>query len=254
MKGLLFREFYLARKYYILSFALFIIISLLGILVRLSIIFGNLSSISPDRFTELDSQTLPIFTYLPTVILIISACTDGGVTYSDYASKWATYIQSCPVKESKTVAVKFIFKIMTLLICTVFGTINAVIIHKIAGENFRVTTFLNLSVIVTLGIVFSSIIIPLSYKYKTKNAVTARLVGFFAIISVPVGIFTYKLIDKYNNIASDVNESENIIGTIFMQRYEEILNHFSFLIPVIVASAIAVSFICSVNILRRREN
>lgn len=254
MKGLIFREFYLARKYYILSFMVFLIISLLGILTRLSMIFGNLSSMSPETFADLDKQTLPVFTYLPAVILMISVCTDGGVTYSDYLSKWLTYCQCSPLKEIKTVTVKFICKTILLFSAIVLSTINAVIVKGITGNSFGTKTFLNLSLIATLGIIFSSLIIPMSYKYKTKNAVTVRLVGIFAVVSVPIGFLTYHKITKYAAIDAGGNGTENLIEEIIIKRYEEILSRFSFLMPIIIITALTISFICSVNILRRRDN
>ena len=70
MKGLLYKEFFLGRKNYLAFLALFFVFALMGALVCLSMICGNLQSI-PAEDPESVKTFAMIFTYAPYAFLLI---------------------------------------------------------------------------------------------------------------------------------------------------------------------------------------
>ena len=101
MKGLLFREFYLGRKYYGLSLLIFFLVAALSILVRLSMLYGNLSLSSEESFLHIDDTAKNILTALPCIVIFITLCTDAGVVFSDFNSGWLRFCSTTPLSEKK---------------------------------------------------------------------------------------------------------------------------------------------------------
>ena len=246
MKGLLFREFYLGRKYYMMSLLMFLLVMTISLLTNLSLICGNLSRLSEDSIFQVNENALTIMTILPCLVIFISFCTDGGVTFSDYNTHWLKYCGTTPMSERKIVTVKFTAKIISLVTAFILSLIYTVILGAITGDRFSFSAFKNLFIIFTFAVVFSSIFIMLSIDCKDKNAVTKRLVAIFAALYVPTMIYVITLM---NNSAE-----EDIFQGVVMPAVDKIKNILFPLSPVIITVSVAVCYAMSIRFLKRREN
>lgn len=256
MKHLLYKEFYLGRKYYITSLLLFLIVSLMGILIRISMKCGNLANLSAETFNSLDSATFTVFTYLPSVILFISSCTDGGVIFSDYNTKWAIFCYTAPISEKKTVGIKFIAKIIILTAALILGVTNAIIIGMVADKPIDGNVILNILVLFSVTVIFSSVIIVCSMKLKSKNAVGIFIFLIISVISIPIIIKGFNYLDEIYTAYGGLDETaqNELIMQLVTGKYTEIRNILAPLLPVIIVVFPTIAFICSIKIMKRREN
>lgn len=248
MRGLVYRELYLGRRYYIYSFLIGIIISLFGIMVRLSMICGNLSLLPLNKFSEIDVNTYNVFTYIPYMVFCIALCFDGGVVFSDYAVNWNMFIYCTPVSEKKIVFSKMIVRITNLSLSFVIGVLNAIIVGHLSERSVDTSVMLNLSVILVVSVIASIIIMTLSIKYRTANGVMLRLMAVLAVVCVGV-MFAFR--NYLNNAAGELSEEE--MSRMFIEKFEMVRNLSAPFLPAVAAVFMVVGFLLSVKLLKRRE-
>lgn len=246
MKGLLFREFYLGRKYYLLSSLMFLLVMMISLLINLSLICGNLSRLSEDSVFQINENACTIVTILPCLVIFISFCTDGGVTFSDCETNWLKYCCTTPMPEKKFVGVKFTAKIITLVIALVLSVIYTAILGGITDNPLNLSAFKNIIILFDLAVLFSSIFLTLSIRYKNKNSVTMRFVGIFAALYIPCMFYMVTLM----NNASDDDVFQSIVIPCF-ENLRKILLPIS---PIIIIVPVCVCYVLSVRFMKRREN
>ena len=137
MRGLIYRELYLARKSYIgglIAVAMFII---LGVLIRMSLLYGNLADLEADAYKMVDLVSYIAFSYLPLVLLFIPFAGDGGVSISDYKSKWMLYEYTLPYNEKQLAGVKYIIKIGLMLLAFLLAFGNLLLFGGLSGQGIR---------------------------------------------------------------------------------------------------------------------
>ncbi len=246
MKGLLFREFYLARKYYLLSAAMFFLVALMSILVNLSMICGNLSRLSEDSLFQINDNAVTILTILPCLVVFISFCTDGGVTFSDYETNWIKYSFTTPLLEKQTVKVKFTANIISMAAAFVLSLCYLIILGGVTGSGISFNDFKNLLILLTFAIIISCLFLAFSIRYKNKNAVALRLIGIAAAVYIPCMAYVYYLMSNAEN--DDIFESVIISGI------EKIKSIVFPIAPLLMIAGVAACYLFSVHSLRRREN
>ena len=246
MKGLLFREFYLGRKYYLLSSLMFLLVMTLSLMMNLSLICGNLSRLSENSVFQIDENAFTIMKFLPCLVIFISFCTDGGVTFSDYNTNWLKYCSTTPMSHKKIVGVKFIAKLITLVIAFVLSLIYTAVLGGITSTSLSFSAIKNLIILFTLAVLFSSIFLTLSIIYKDKNAVAVRMVGIFAALYIPCMFYMVKLM---NNAADD-----DIFQSTVIPGFDNLRRILLPLSPVIIILSAVVGYIISVRFMKRREN
>ena len=246
MKGLLLREFYLGRKYYILSLLMFLLVMTISLLVNLSTICGNLSRLPEDSVFQINENALTMLKILPYLVIFISFCTDGGVTFSDYKTNWMKYCGTTPMSEKKIVIVKFAAKMITLAAAFILCIIYTAVLGGITSTRFTFSAFKNLFMIFSLAVLFSYIFLTLSIGYKDKNAVTIRLIAIFAALYIPCMIY---MVTFMNN-----SSEEDVFSGVVMPLIDKFKSIVFPLSPVIIILSVAVCYLLSVRFMKRREN
>lgn len=245
MKGLLYREFCIGRKTFFSFLALTLVFIVLGILVCLSMICGNLQEFARDRAQV--QSVVGMFTYLPFALSVVALVGVNHTIYSDYTCKWMRYSYTFPTKAVKAVGARFCMGGIVLVLGSLLGVVNALIVNVLAGIAINAEIWKNFGLILLLAILILAVSVPMSLKYKTARAVSNRLVVVLAVIYILCGVKVVKMAEA----SPEVME----------QYYREMLEQFSkvrdmLLIgsPLIVLVLLGISFFLSVKIYQRREN
>lgn len=189
MKGLFYRELYLQRKGLIAVIITFFVFNLLGLLLYLSLLYGNLGKI---YLTEMDTHEMKnmlfgIFTYFTAFIIMLMPMEAAMTISSDYAIDWMRFQRCLPYKPAQHTLVKMILLLGELLAALVFAILNALVNRQI----FSVTTptgdiIIPIVLLAALCYVMSLVmeITALLTRSKTGVASAMILVGLYIIIIV----------------------------------------------------------------------
>lgn len=247
MKGMIYRELYLARKTYLvggIAVALFI---LLGVLIRLSLIYGNLAGLEEDAFEFVDLASYYAFSYLPLVLLGITFSGDGGVAISDYRSRWCLYSYTLPMKEQNQAMVKFVIKVGLLLLTFLLGIGNLALFAGLSGRSIESGSIQLLLIVMMLVGVISAAVTPMTIRYKSANAVIIRIV--IAVIIVWMGLmFRMRfLAAEYSNL-----NIEDAVDLLF-EKMIEFRDVLAMLAPILLILALVLGYLATVRQLKKRE-
>jgi len=257
MKGLIYRELYLSKKSYIWGFLDFLIIFVMGMLVRLSVECGNiakLETLDRDIFTSVDILTYYIFLYLPSAVIFFTMMTEHGIIIADLKSKWNMFSYTLPVSEEKTSLVKYIILVSSMLFGFIFSILNAFIICNISNRNFDSGIVKNILIIMTCLLIIQSLNIPLLIKLKSKAKSEIFFMLCFGILIFTVGkVIVENLIKK---LRDDYNASEDETFEFindFLQKIIDFRDKIFLLVPIVIIAVLVVGYFATVKILKGRE-
>lgn len=252
MKGMIYRELYLARKTYLVGGIAVVLFVLLGVLIRLSLVYGNLAELEEDAFEFVDLASYYAFSYLPLVLLGITFSGDGGVIISDYRSKWSLYSYTLPLKEQAQAAVKFVIKVGFLLLNFLLGIANLALFAGLSGRSIEIGSIKNLFIVMMLAGVISAAVTPMTIRYKSANAVVIRIV--IAVILAWIG-FVYWLKSQFEMILTQ--QKDLIIDDVLVDMVFEILIKFrdtlAMLAPGLLLLVLVLGYLATVRQLKKRE-
>lgn len=255
MRGLIYRELYLARKNYIFGMVSYLMFLLFGVLVRISMLHGNLAKLSEDTYNSVDKSTYYIFTFLPALLLFFALMGEGGVIVSDYKSKWNLYSYTLPVSEKKQAAVKYCIKAAAMFISLLLSIINAAVIGALCGKGLDIRMIKYILVIMFVVTVISCAATPMYVKYRSSNAVTLRIIGVCIALYAIVIVSIIKYMQSFMNNHSDMDP--DAVMELFVHDFFEsackFKDMFVAVIPVIIVAAFALGFYFTVRLLKRRE-
>lgn len=256
MKGLIYRELYLARKNYIFGAVSYLAFMLFGTLIRMSMDFGNLSKLSAENYSMLDAASYRIFTLLPSALLFFSLMGDGGVTVSDYASKWNVYACTLPVGEKKRAAVKFIIKAAAMAAALVLSIINAAAVCALCGKDLGLDTLRWIFAIMLIACCISCAAVPLLVKYRSSNAAALRITAVCIAAAVAGTIALKNSMNGFleENASLGEEAASLLFADKLISKAEKARDILFAASPVIIAAAFALGMIFTVRFLKRREN
>ena len=242
MKGLLYKEWCLGKKNCGLFLALSLVFCLLGILVFLSMICGNLQS-WPSKEPESVKVFAMTFTYVPYILMLFTATSVNQSIFTDYESGWMKYSYTLPHKAIKVIGAKYVYVGITFVIAFIFGLVNAGVICFMSKETFSSDTLKNMVVIMVFAVVEMAVVIPLAILFKQGRTLSTIGAVFFMAVYIISGYILVELEEKYPG------KVEKILPNLFVD-VRDILTKFSILIIVLV---IIVSIYAACKIYQRRE-
>lgn len=243
MKGLLYREFYLARKFYLTNIGAAVLFTALCYLVQLSLRVGNLAHGGVDVRDALDPVLYVIAMYM-IPFLFMNTMLDNGVNMSDYKCRWNLFSRCLPVTPVRRVAVKFIVKFSVVFAALAICTVHCAIYSRISGfQPFDMETFLNLFLILDMIALSDLISAPLYLGARTrKQYILAQMSPM-----IPVLAASFLLSFKVASLIQ-MNDEELIIR--FFNDLRMQFLHFS---PLILVCAEALNFGLCCLMSKRRE-
>ncbi len=258
MRGLLYREFYVNKKHCFMFGALALAFALLGFMVALSSVCGNIKNF-PETDPNAWKSTMFIITYLPTFIAIFSVMGVTNSIYSDYESKWINYSYTIPTHYKKQVGVRYVAGIMVLAISLVFGMLYGVLVNLLAGTDMPEELFKNVFAIIVIGTVYLAIDVPLAYRCKNARTVEVVEIILIAAMALIIGLIALlshgkegfeKLMNDFEQAGTGAESIENIEALAGVWQIRDILASFGIIIIPVV---IAVSLLIAEKIYKRRE-
>lgn len=192
MKELIFRELYLTRKDRILNLVISLIFLLVGILVMLSMSFGNLSRPTEQLTEENITGIYYICMYGVAFIIMLSSGYNNKLIFSDYAVKWVCFSRTTPIGERKytgaALAVNIVMSVIGLA-----GAIGYVsVLSAVSGRTVDSGMLLNLVNAWAVGVCLSELITVLSYYCRTLKMFSAfiavALLVFYALWMILVAV------------------------------------------------------------------
>lgn len=248
MRGLVYKEFYLGRKTYISFATITIMLALLGFLVALSTICGNIKGWAEANPEEL-KNTIQILTYLPILVSVFSVV---GVEHSicgDYEAGWMNYSYTLPVKAGLAVGARYVTGLIVLGYSMVFGIIYAPLLSLVSGINLPDSIFKNILMLLVIAIIFISFDVPMSYRLKTSRAVSTRFGIFFVVVYVMAFVvFAIKM-----DAGGAMEQSEGQILKSIQNIFEGIRDVVVYGAVLIIPVALGLSFMVSEKLYVRRE-
>jgi hypothetical protein len=233
VKGLLYKEWCLGKRLFFGFLLLAVLFSVLGILVSLSLQFGNLKGES--------DLVVRIFFYVPYLILLFSADICLQSVYRDYASGWMNYSYTMPMVCGKAVGARYLTGMLLLGFSFVYNLVYSVILGAVSTISYNVGDLKNQFILLAVGCLVLGIFLPLAFHFKTGRSVSAIAIGILAAIYMGTGVATMILVEN------GINLSE------FLQKAENLQNRGIIICLPIAALGIAFSFRCSCRIFERRE-
>ena len=190
MKGLIYKNYLITRKYYFISLLFFFIIALFMILVRLSMICGNISH-DPEAVDEL-TRSMWIFRYIPCTVIILAFTGTDGTTFTDLNTGWTKFSFTTSLSKYEIVGASFLSKGISAIIAHVISLIYLVIFCLSFGDEISLNYIADITALFFLGIViqyYSLTINSFVNKQQTAQAISlaiaATFCGAFCIYMFP---------------------------------------------------------------------
>ncbi|MBP3337801.1 MAG: ABC-2 transporter permease [Lachnospiraceae bacterium] len=242
MKGLLYKEWCLGKKTFALFLTLSMVFTVLGILVFLSTMYGNLKT-WPETEPGSIKVFATMFSYVPYILILFVATSVNQGIFMDCESGWMKYSYTLPQKPIVIVGTKYLYGLIVFACSFIFGLINAGFICLMSGEKFTLDLVRNLIVILVAAICELAVVTPLAIKFKSGRTLSTVGAVFVMGVYILSGYIMVKLDEKYPETATE------IIKNIF-DKAMDIIGMLS--IPIIVV-LLMISVFVSCKLYQRRE-
>lgn len=259
LRGLIFRELYLGRKNIILTVLIWLIFVAVGILMRLSILYGNMANMPDADLADAEPALYNIFTYLPILVLMFVNVSFEKNIFSDYNSKWSLFVYTTPLSEYKYVGVKFLLMTVMSSVTFALSLTNAAVLCKLNGKTFDGKIIFNVLYIVLIMLILFLTFYALAYRFRSEKTVgIIQAVIIFVLYALSSGVvcyFMYRFNQEHPGLSDE--EATKIFNSYFYSLYDKVYGIVSaaspFIITILIALAVLLYFL-SVKAMKRRES
>lgn len=182
MKGLVYRELYLARKSILSVVGVFFVLMIMGLLIQMSFSYGNLAKLPADEIGDIRGSIYYLFIIVPCACLFVPLGAITEVLMRDYASRWMPFQYSTPIKPEKYVFVKTAIATAILLCGFVLSSLGAVVVSASSGRALTYENFSFIPWIMALAAVMFTVITLLTARFRNiRIALIVFLIPFYFI-------------------------------------------------------------------------
>ncbi|MDE5558579.1 MAG: hypothetical protein K2J32_13005 [Ruminococcus sp.] len=258
-KGIIYRELYLNRKRYIVGFVIYVAMVFIGILVRMSMNFGNLAHADEEVFSGMDVITYYMFTLATPLILIISFAETPEIIFSDYKSNWTRFSYTFPITPKEMALYKTGISFTGYLISVIISVINFCIFCPLCDRKFDIFNFKIMIVMIFCFCLTTATEQILTYKFKNITLTQTVTSLIFTVIFVAGGggmaVYISKGMKKYSvEIASgDMSEMDMFLEDL-TDKLQNFMDVFVIFVPFLIIGIFALEYLLTKKILDRREN
>lgn len=195
MKGLIYKNYLITKKYYFISLLFFLIMALFMFLVRLSMICGNISY-DPEAVDEL-TRSMWVFRYMPCAVIILAFTGTDGTTFTDLNTGWTKFSFTTSLSKYEIVGASFLSKGISAIIAYLISLIYLVIFCLSLGDEISLNYIADITALFFLGIViqyYSLTINSFVNKQQTAQAIS------FAIAAIFCGAFCIYMFPKVQEL------------------------------------------------------
>ena len=255
MRNLLFREFYMGKKRFLTMFGLFFIFGLLGILIRLSMLHGNLADVSLEIYYDIDRTTFVLFAYVPLLILLASGFFVIETIADDYKSKWIKYAFTTPVSNRQWVTIKYCAVLILTGLSLIISVAYMFLFMKISKHSFKLKYIKNYCIIALFFTLLISILISMIYLLKNINKVINLSATIFITLSIVITFWLMSDLDKFTENHTEIPADATIFVYISDLKSRIHLNGFSKIIIILsVLLLIYVNYLLAIKLLNSIED
>ncbi len=247
MKGLIYKDIILSKKFYIIAFLYCMIIDIIAVLMRISMICGNLAN-NEEVLNSL-TRNMYIFHYVPCLILLIAFSSDSGTIFSDINSGWMRFCNTTPVTSSQTALSKMLSKLIVLSFAYIVCMIYISVFCIVGGEQLSFELISTITGMFFLALSFAYISIALSYFFSKRQTVELIMCSAGLIASF---LLTSSMILKLDTMEG-VSEDFDLLD-FFRTELSWIRPYFLLAAFGIFIITSVVCYFLSVNGLQRRDN
>ena len=173
---------YLNRKNLITAAAVFLVFTVLGLLVRLSMSVGNLASLAgtPD-FDDIETICYYAFTGFPAVIICVLMI-DAEMIGKDAECGWLRFSKTLPMTAGEQAAHIYIIKFAAWAAAFLLSLGNLVLFDAVSGRSFDTLVFRIILVITAVGAFMATLQTTVMVFVKKINRATA--VTFITFVTI----------------------------------------------------------------------
>ncbi|MDE6781473.1 MAG: hypothetical protein K2J40_08450 [Ruminococcus sp.] len=257
-KGLIYREVYLNRKRYIVGIVVYIAMLFIGILIRMSMRFGNLANVDEEVFNGMDIVTYYMFTLATPLILILSFSETPEIIVSDNASGWSKFSYTFPITSKEMALHKTCMTMGGYLISVVISIINFLICCPLCDRKFDVFNFKIMTILMFVTCLSTALEQILTYKFKnitlTQTVTSLIFTVIFMASGLGIAVYIGNAIKKYNvDIENGDMSAMDAFLDSFADKLKNILDVFVILVPFLIVGIFALEYLLTKKILDRRE-
>lgn len=254
MRGLIYRELYLAKKSYLTGLFVTLAVMAVGILVRLSTLYGNLAKLDEEAFHITDVYTYNIFMYLPLIAAMCTFMADAGVIIGDSKCRFGVFSYTLPVSDVQLAAVKYIILIGSAVASIGLGLLNAAIICGISGNTLSAGIMKNILIIAAIHVFYFSLCIPLLLGFRVKAAADALSLGLMGIIVLILGLNMDRLREwfgQFTDESGEITDAELLMEHV-TEKATAIRDIAAEFAPFVIIISLAAGFAATVILYKRR--
>jgi len=257
-KGIIYRELYLNRKRYIVGFAVYIAMIFIGILIRMSMDFGNLAHADEEVFKSMDGVTYYMFTLATPLILITSFAQTSEIIVSDYKTNWLKFSYTFPITPKETALYKTEISFAGYLFSVIVSIINFCIFCPLCDRKFDVFNFKIMMIVMFVLALMTATEQILTYKFKnitlTQMVTSLIFTSIFIAVGLIMAVYLSKGMKKYSVEieSSDMSGMNTFIDELF-DKLKDFLDIFVIFVPFLIVGIFVLEYFLTKKILSRRE-
>ncbi len=194
MKGIIYKEITLSKKQMILSGSMFLMISIIFILMRLSMECGNLAAKEEVRGHLQDN--IWIFRYLPPVVLAF-LYNPSYTMYNDIESHFLKFCRTTSIKMQKLIGGKVITLLIIEALVYVINITYLVLLGAVGGDSTPLSSYMIMLEIILFLCSIHLLMLFFSMIAKSRKTFEAMLVTVVTLVAVAYTPFLMKMMEKY---------------------------------------------------------
>ena len=243
MKGLIYKNYLITRKYYFMAFVFSFITALFMILIRLSMICGNISQ-DAEAVSEL-SRSMWIFRYMPCVVIILGFAGYEETFFTDLNAGWTKFSRTTSLSTHKIVGSYFLSKGIVTVFAYIMCLLYLVIFCLSFGDKISWNYIANVTSLFCLGVIMQYYDLALSMFVKKRQTVQLISISIALIFSWLLCAYIYPRMKELEN-------PDTVLLEWMAQQFEPIK---AYIFPVMLLLAVIVTvggYFISVKGLERR--
>ena len=197
MKGLIYKNYLVTRKYYFMAFVFFFITALFMILIRLSMICGNISH-DPEAVDEL-TRTMWVFRYMPCAVVILGFAGYSEAFFADLNSGWARFSRTTSLSTHQIVGSYFLSEGIVLSFAYIICLIYLVIFCLSFGDKISLHYITNVTSLFCFGVIIQYFNLTLAMFAKKRQTVQLISVSIALIFQWLLCAYIYPRMEELEN-------------------------------------------------------
>lgn len=245
MKGLIYKDFILTKKYIFLGFVYFLISIAVLIMIQMSMQYGNLAKM--DDLENL-MEIRFIFRYVPPVIILMDLAFMSVFPFGkDEICGWMKYCFSGPVTNKMLIRERYLFPAALLLIAYFPGAMYVLLFSIVSGDSFNLNMLRNLTIILLIAVCYAYVYIPFSLIVTNKKKRNIIISVFSIIVNGAFMIYSFSLIQELDG------QEDIELMSFLKERFTPYLNTVFIVLAAAAVVIVPIGYLLSCKLMKRGE-